>query len=282
MSFSGHSARKRFGQHWLKDVAILEKIVEAAELCENDRVLEIGPGRGALTHKLLNSKVSLVHAIELDTDLVVGLRERFFHETRFSLKGGDALKISLLPPDGIEVNKVVANIPYNITSPLLERLIGKLGFFPETRYERLVLLLQKEVADRILAMPGQSSFSAMSVRVQLLCKSRSVCDVSPKCFKPSPKVHSKVVVIEPFAFSERLNVDIEKRVESLLRTAFLGRRKKLRNTLASIRPLNQLESLADQLGISLNQRPQEISPMMWVSLAKRIHDMDKLVGEIQS
>ncbi|KGG12626.1 MULTISPECIES: 16S rRNA (adenine(1518)-N(6)/adenine(1519)-N(6))-dimethyltransferase RsmA [Prochlorococcus] len=270
MVFVGHRPRKRFGQHWLEDVAVLKQIVQAADISENDRVLEIGPGRGALTEKLLNSKASLIHAIELDIDLVEGLKKRFSDESRFSLEVGDVLTASLAPPSGMNVNKVVANIPYNITSPLLYRLVGRLGVFPEINYQRLVLLLQKEVAERILAKPGQSSFSAMSVRIQLMAKTYSICDVPPKCFKPAPKVHSKVVVIKPFSREERLGLDLEKRVESLLKMAFLARRKKLRNTLGNIKPLDDLEILLGQLGISLDQRPQELSPMNWVDLARGI------------
>ncbi len=277
MTFSGHSPRKRFGQHWLRDLQVLNQIVAAADLSENDRVLEIGPGRGALTEKLLSSKAELIHAIELDLDLFKGLKERFSSESRLSLQPGDVLSSSLLLPDGMQANKVVANIPYNITSPLLYRLLGKLGSPPETSYQRLVLLLQKEVAERILAKPGQSNFSAMSVRIQLLAKSTSVCEVPPRCFKPSPKVDSKVIVIEPFQISDRSEVFVEKEVERLVNTAFLGRRKKLRNTLGNIRPLKELEVLAEQLGVNLDQRPQEVSPMTWLSLAKGIKEIEKVL-----
>ena len=224
MTFSGHNPRKRFGQHWLKDQAVLNQIVRAAELGEYDRVLEIGPGRGALTEKLLLSKASFIHAIELDQDLVDGLRKRFEKYERFNLEVGDVLNQSLLPPNGISLNKVVANIPYNITSPLLKRLIGELGCLPEIRYERLVLLLQKEVAERILAEPGQNNFSAMSIRFQLMANSMGICEVPPRCFKPAPKVHSKVVLIEPLDVSKRLPQDIEKSVDALVKTAFLARR----------------------------------------------------------
>ena len=276
MAFSGHSPRKRFGQHWLKDECVLRQIVEAADLREDDRVLEIGPGRGALTERLLKSKVSSVHAIELDMDLIGGLRKRFAEDPRFTLQLGDVLQTSLSTPAGMPANKVVANIPYNITAPLLARLVGRLGFSPETSYQRLVLLLQKEVAERILARPGQSSFSAMSVRIQLLAKSTGICDVSPKSFKPSTKVYSKVIAIDPLPFAERQGMKLEKQVEVLLKAAFLGRRKKLRNTLGNIKPLNDLEVITKALGISLDQRPQELSPITWVALARAMEQMDKI------
>ncbi len=276
MSFPSHVPRKRFGQHWLKDASILEKIVTAADLEITDRVLEIGPGRGALSEKLVKSDAALVHGVELDRNLIYGLNKRFANESKFTLKEGDALSVSLVPPDGIPANKVVANIPYNITGPLIERLLGRLGQPAEINYQRLVLLVQKEVAQRILSLPGQSAFSAMSVRIQLLAKCRSVCEVLPKSFSPPPKVNSQVIVLEPLPLKDRLDFVLEKRVESLVRKAFLSRRKKLRNTLAGLCPIGELEVLAKLQGISLDQRPQELSPMIWIELAKGLENMKYL------
>ena len=172
MGFSGHHARKRFGQHWLRDDSVLQRIVEAADLQANDRVLEVGPGRGALTERLLSAQVAAVHAIELDRDLVVGLKDRFAADHRFTLRQGDVLETPLDLEDGRIADKVVANIPYNITGPLLERLVGRLDRPVDPPYQRLVLLVQKEVAERIRARPGHSSFSAMTVRMQLLARCR--------------------------------------------------------------------------------------------------------------
>ena len=179
MGFSGHQARKRFGQHWLRDASVLAAIVEAADLRAEDRVLEVGPGRGALTERLLASAAEAVQAIELDRDLVDGLTARFSADPRFHLRQGDVLETSLALPDGRLATKVVANIPYNITGPLLERLIGRLDGPVDPPYQRLVLLVQKEVAERIRARPGHSSFSALSVRMQLLADCRSICPVPP-------------------------------------------------------------------------------------------------------
>ena len=277
MSFSGHIARKRFGQHWLKDVVILEKILQAAALQPEDRVLEVGPGRGVLTERLLASKVAAVHAIELDKELVNGLRHRFDGEPRFNLLQGDALSVPLVPPDGVPANKVVANIPYNITGPLLERLVGRLGKPAERKYKLLVLLMQKEVADRILAQPGQSGFSALSVRLQLLAKCRSVCNVSPSCFQPPPKVQSKVIAIEPFGPDQLVAQDLACRLEILLRVAFSSRRKMLRNSLGALASLSALEDCAKEAGISLGQRPQELSPREWLLMAKNFNNADEVV-----
>ena len=274
MTFSGHTARKRFGQHWLRDERVLERILQAADLQAADRVLEVGPGRGALTERLLASPVASVHAVELDRDLVSGLRQRFAAEPRFSLQEGDVLAVALEGPGGSPATKVVANIPYNITGPLLERLVGRLDRPVDPPYQSLVLLVQKEVAERIRARPGQSSFSALSVRMQLLAHCSSVCPVPPRCFQPPPKVQSEVVRLDPLPAEQRLPIELARGVERLLRMAFLARRKMLRNTLAPLAAPDQLQDLAAAAGIDLQQRPQEIAPAAWVALARGLNQAD--------
>ena len=271
MRFQGHQARKRFGQHWLKDQTVLGSIVAAAALQPSDRVLEVGPGRGALTERLLTSPAAAVHVVELDRDLVDGLRDRFGDDLRFSLRQGDVLELPLELEDGLTASKVVANIPYNITGPLLDRLVGRLDRPVEPPYQRLVLLVQKEVAERIRARPGHSSFSALSVRMQLMAGCTTVCPVPPRCFQPPPKVQSEVIQIDPLPLDQRLPSAIARRVESLLKQAFLSRRKMLRNTLASLAPEPQLQALAAAAGFDLQQRPQELAPQSWVALARGLN-----------
>ncbi|MEO1001633.1 MAG: 16S rRNA (adenine(1518)-N(6)/adenine(1519)-N(6))-dimethyltransferase RsmA [Cyanobacteria bacterium J06638_7] len=266
MSFAAHRARKRFGQHWLTDARVLERIVAAAELEPADTVLEIGPGRGALTERLLQSPASAVAAVELDRDLVAGLRQRFGADPRFSLLQGDALALPLPP-----ARKVVANIPYNITGPLLERLLGRLDRPLPVPYRRLVLLVQQEVGERIRCRPGSPSFSALSVRLQLLARCRLVCPVPPRCFQPPPKVHSEVLVIDPLPPEQRLEAGLARGVERLLRRCFAARRKMLRNTLAGLASPGQLGEVAAGAGIGLQQRPQEIAPAGWVALAQGLN-----------
>ena len=270
MGFQGHQARKRFGQHWLKDQMVLDRIVAAADLQSSDRVLEVGPGRGALTELLLASPAAAVHAVELDRDLVDGLRDRFGGDPRFSLCQGDVLELPLQLEDGVAA-KVVANIPYNITGPLLDRLVGRLDRPVDPPYQRLVLLVQKEVAERIRARPGHSSFSALSVRMQLMARCTTVCPVPPRCFQPPPKVQSEVIQIDPLPSAQRLSPALARRVESLLKQAFLARRKMLRNTLASLAPEPQLQELAAAAGFHLQQRPQELAPQIWVALARGLN-----------
>ena len=262
MTFAAHRARKRFGQHWLKDDSVLQRIVAAAELTAADTVLEVGPGRGALTERLLASPAAAVRAVELDRDLVEGLQQRFGDNPRFALSEGDVLALPLPP-----ATAVVANIPYNITGPLLERLVGRLDRPVDQPYRRLVLLVQQEVGERIRARPGSSAYSALSVRMQLLAHCASVCAVPPRCFQPPPKVMSEVVCIDPLAPQERLDPALARSVEGLLRRCFAARRKMLRNTLAGLQPPEQLQCLCDGAGIRLDQRPQEVAPAAWVALA---------------
>ncbi len=266
MSFAAHRARKRFGQHWLVDQAVLARIVTAAELEAADRVLEVGPGRGALTERLLATPAAAVLAVELDRDLVEGLRERFGDHPRFSLISGDGLAVELPA-----ANKVVANIPYNITGPLLERLVGRLDRPAPQPYDRLVLLVQREVGERIRCQPGSSAYSALSVRMQLLARCRSVCAVPPRCFQPPPKVHSEVIVLDPLPADQQLDPPLARTVEMLLKRCFAARRKMLRNSLAGLLPEADLTSLTDMVGISLQQRPQEIPPAAWVALASGLN-----------
>ena len=274
MGFSGHQARKRFGQHWLRDASVLEAIIAAADLQPDDSVLEVGPGRGVLTERLLASKAALIQAVELDRDLVAGLTERFSVDQRFHLRQGDVLETRLELPDGKTATKVVANIPYNITGPLLDRLIGRLDRPVDPPYQRLVLLVQKEVAERIRARPGQSSFSALSVRMQLLAECRSVCSVPPRCFQPPPNVQSEVIALDPYPADKRLDLERARQVESLLKQAFLSRRKMLRNTLGCVAAPDHLQAVAADAGITLQQRPQEISPQAWVALATGLNQGD--------
>ncbi len=271
MSFGAHRARKRFGQHWLVDGSVLDRIVAAAELVPGDRVLEVGPGRGALTERLLATPLAALLAVELDRDLVAGLRVQFGADPRFQLIEGDVLTVPL-PPAGVELpRKVVANIPYNITGPLLERLVGRLDRPVLPPYQRLVLLVQQEVGERIRATPGSSAYSALSVRMQLLARCSAICAVPPRCFVPPPKVMSEVILLEPLAAAQLLPAANARQVELLLRRCFAARRKMLRNSLAGLLPAPQLLQLAQELGLNLEQRPQELAPQAWVALANGLN-----------
>lgn len=278
-AFGSHRPRHRFAQHWLTDPEVLRHIVTAAELTPADHVLEVGPGRGVLTEALLASAAATVTAVELDRDLVAGLQQRFGANPRFHLQTGDILTVPLPPAGPPGPNKVVANIPYNITGPLLERLVGRLDRPVTPPYSRLVLLVQKEVGERICAKAGDSAFSALSVRMQLLGRTRGICPVPPRCFQPPPKVHSEVIAVDPFPPEQRLPQELAVAVEQLLRRAFAARRKMLRNTLAGVCAEGELGSLALEAGVNLQARPQDLSPQQWVKLAASLNRATLSGGE---
>ncbi|WP_320664531.1 16S rRNA (adenine(1518)-N(6)/adenine(1519)-N(6))-dimethyltransferase RsmA [Prochlorococcus sp. MIT 1223] len=262
--------RRYFGQHWLVEESILSKIINAAKIIPTDRILEIGPGKGYLTEKLIRSNPALLLSIEIDKYLIPNLRKRFSNYSNFKLIEGDFLTFPLTPPEGIFTNKVVANIPYNITGPILDKLVGRLGRPSVITFDSLVLLVQKEVADRILSPPGSSSFSALSIRMQLQAECTEVCKVEPFNFVPPPKVDSKVILIKPLKKDQRLSIEIENNIERIITVAFMQRRKKLRNTLNELYRVDLLEKLSHDIGITLDQRPQELNIQNWVALAKGI------------
>ena len=266
MNSKKYHPKKRFGQHWLVNKKILEKITEVADLNENDFILEIGPGKGALTSKLLNSKIRKLHAIELDQDLINLLNVKFKNNNKFSLQQGDILSADLGSIG--KITKVVANIPYNITGPILDIFVGRLGFRRNYNYDKIIFLMQKDVVDRILSKEGSTNAGALSIRMQLLSKVKKICDVAPSSFIPPPKVFSSLVVFEPLNKDLRLDTKIEKYIDKLLRISFNSRRKMLRNTLNSLLSNEEINKLSESLEICFNSRPQDISLEQWIKLAE--------------
>jgi len=267
MNSKNYQQKKRFGQHWLVNKKILEQIKEVANLNENDFILEIGPGKGALTSMLLDSEIRKLHAIELDKDLINLLNNKFNNNDKFSLQQGDILSVNL---DSInnKITKVVANIPYNITGPILDIFVGRLGVIRSHVYTKIIFLLQKDVVERILSKEGTPNAGALSIRMQLLSKIKKICDVAPSSFSPSPKVFSSLVVFEPLKKDLRLDINVEKYIDKLLRISFNSRRKMLRNTLNSILSNEEIDELSESSKICFNLRPQDISIDQWIKLAE--------------
>ncbi|MFN3679398.1 16S rRNA (adenine(1518)-N(6)/adenine(1519)-N(6))-dimethyltransferase RsmA [Thermosynechococcus sp.] len=254
-------ARKRFGQHWLRSESVLAQIIAAAELHAGDRVLEIGPGRGALTRPLLASGAEVV-AVELDRDLC-GQLQRQFRDERFQLIAGDILQLDLAP---LECNKVVANIPYNITGPLLVHLLGTISRPRRPAFERLILLVQKEIGDRLMAAPGSKAYGALSVRGQFLATCEKVCAVPPHAFQPPPKVDSVVICLRPHATLPK--VRSPQWLETLLKQGFATRRKMLANALKSLVEPDQVRQALRQLGRDVNSRAEALSLEDWLALSE--------------
>lgn len=254
--------RKQFGQHWLKSEKALAKILATAQLKPEDRVLEIGPGTGILTVKILPQVRSLV-AVEIDRDLCVGLRQRFIKSTNFTLVEADILSLPLeaLPNSP---HCVVANIPYNITSPILEKLIGSITK-PINQFDRIVLLVQKEIGQRLTAKPNHKAHSALSVRSQFLAECEFICDVPATAFYPVPKVDSAVVCLSPRPFAE-----VPKNpqfLEKIIHMGYLMRRKMLKNNLEPVCDRDHLTEILQSMQINPQVRAEDLSVSQWIELS---------------
>ncbi|MBD2487416.1 16S rRNA (adenine(1518)-N(6)/adenine(1519)-N(6))-dimethyltransferase RsmA [Aulosira sp. FACHB-615] len=261
--------RKVFAQHWLKSDKVLNAIVQAADCSTNDRILEIGPGTGILTRRLLPLVEALV-AVEIDRDLCKLLVKELGSKENFLLLQGDFLELDLAAnltafPKFQNANKVVANIPYNITGPIIEKLLGTIANPNPKPFDSIVLLIQKEVAERLYAKAGSKTFGALSVRVQYLAECELICPVPASAFYPAPKVDSAVVRLRPRQLETLANDP--RRLENLVKLGFGSKRKMLRNNLQSVIDRDRLTQLLEQLEINPQARAEEISTQQWVTLS---------------
>jgi 16S rRNA (adenine1518-N6/adenine1519-N6)-dimethyltransferase len=217
-----HRAKKRFGQNFLRDRQVVDRILAAAALTPADRVFEIGPGLGVLTERLLKVAQQVV-IVEIDRDLAATWQER--EERNLRVVSGDVLALdwdALLPETGW---KLVANLPYNISSQVVFRMIEQ-----RHRFSSLVLMFQKEVGDRLCAGPGSRDYGALSIFCQLWFDIERVVKVPPQAFTPAPKVDSVVLKFTPLP-QARVAIDDEQQFKRVVKSAFAQRRKTLRNTL---------------------------------------------------
>ncbi len=263
--------RKQFAQHWLKSEKALDKIVKAANL-SGSRVLEIGPGTGILTRRLLAEAESVV-AVEIDRDLCQRLAKQLGKADNFLLLQGDILEMDLDSQLVVftkfqNPNKVVANIPYNITGPILQKLLGTISVPAAKPFDSIVLLVQKEVAERLYAKPGSRAFGALSVRVQYLAECELICDVPSKDFVPPPKVDSAVVRLLP-RLIETPAVN-PRHLESLVKLGFGSKRKMLRNNLKATVDLDKFVQLLEELQINPESRAEDLSVEQWVNLSNNM------------
>ncbi|MEM1289972.1 MAG: 16S rRNA (adenine(1518)-N(6)/adenine(1519)-N(6))-dimethyltransferase RsmA [Cyanobacteria bacterium P01_H01_bin.162] len=277
MTFSA-KPRKKFGQHWLKSEPILAQIVAAAELQASDRVLEIGPGTGILTQRLVKQAQHVV-AVELDYDLCRQLTTQFAKIQNLLLLQGDILQLDLaqqlaLANDLPMPNKVVANIPYYITGPILERLLGTIARPHPHPFDSIVLLVQREIAQRLCARPGHKTFGGLTVKVQYLADCEQICAVPPKAFQPPPKVDSAVIRLRPRPLATPA---IEpQRLQQLLKLGFGSKRKMLRNNLAAVIERSSLLALLATLNIAENARAEDLSVADWVALSNKMLETPKV------
>ena len=257
-------ARKRFAQHWLKDQRVHQAIVAASGLLESEThsqptVLEIGPGTGALTHHLLATGAKVI-GVELDRDLCQILRRTCGQHPQFELIEGDFLKAPL--PE--EPQRVVANIPYNITSPILEKLLGS-PEYPIRQFDRIVLLVQRELAERITASPGEKAYGAMSIRIQYLAETEIIQIVPPKAFSPPPKVDSAVIRLHPRPWPE--SPQDPRWFNILIQQGFSTRRKTLANNLQSLIPKEIVIQTLQNMGQDDRIRAEGLDLTSWIHLS---------------
>jgi 16S rRNA (adenine1518-N6/adenine1519-N6)-dimethyltransferase len=253
--------RKQFGQHWLRSEAVLNKILRAGKLQSSDRILEIGPGTGNLTRLILPFVESLT-AVEIDRDLCEKLRKTM-HQPNFHLIEGSILDIPL--PE--QTNKVIANIPYNITGEILKRLLGTLAE-PIQQFEQIVLLVQKEIGDRLAAKAGHKAYNALSVKIQYLADCQFICDVPATAFYPPPKVNSAVIRIIPRP--PVTPASDPKYLDRLLTMGFATKRKMLRNNLISEIDRDRLVNILESMGINGQVRAEDLDVAQWVALSEAV------------
>ncbi len=266
--------KKQFGQHWLRNERVLDRIVTAAQIVPTDRILEIGPGTGILTRRLIDM-ASAVVAVEIDRDLCALLVKKLGHIDNFLLLQNDFLNLDVNGslqdfPQFQNANKVVANIPYNITGPILEKLLGNILHPAVQPFDSIVLLVQKEVAERLYAKPSTKAFGALSIRVRYLAECELICPVPARDFSPPPKVDSAVVRITPRKFDTVATNP--KLLDNLVRLGFSTRRKMLRNNLQSAIDRDALSELLISLDLNPEVRAEDLSVEQWVNLANLIGD----------
>jgi 16S rRNA (adenine1518-N6/adenine1519-N6)-dimethyltransferase len=250
---SQHQARKRFGQNFLTDESVVESIVRAVAPARDDVVVEIGPGLSALTRPLLE-RLDHLTAVEIDRDLAARLRKQF-DATRLTVVEADALTVDFSQFGG--GLRVVGNLPYNISSPLLFHLMTWADHVRDQHF-----MLQREVIDRMVAQPGSGDFSRLSVTLQSRYRMHKLFDVSPEAFDPPPKVVSAIVRMVPLP-ADRLRPVSGRAFETVVARAFSQRRKMLRRVLADWAAQVPWEAL----DIAPTARAEDISVDRYIRLA---------------
>ncbi len=238
---------KKLGQNFLIDNNIVNKIIASFELTKSDRVLEIGPGTGALT-KQISKTVSNVTAVEIDTKLCKSLSNEVSCNTELINK--DILKLNI---EDLKINKIVGNLPYYITTPIIFKFLQS-----NIKWEKMFFLIQREVAQRIISGPGSKAYGRLSIMTQIYSEAKILFNVSPNCFYPIPKVESSLIQLSKL---NKYNISNYKVFADLIRSVFNQRRKKLKNTLPKEILINN--NIDKDL---LDKRPEDIHIHEYVKL----------------
>jgi len=262
-----HPIRKRFGQHFLTDKSVIQRIVDAIALQKNDHIIEIGPGLGALTLPLIkNYSVVEYLALEIDRDAIQSLKNSTDEIETFSIQEADALRTdfsSLLP--AAEKIRVIGNLPYNISTPLVFHLLKY-----QKRISDMVFMLQKEVVVRMCAEPNSKAYGRLSVMVQAHCSADNLFEVPPSAFNPPPKVDSAIVKLTPLTKQFVLKNTIL--FANLVREAFGQRRKTIRNSMSNFVKTKDFEAL----DLDPKLRAENLSVDNFINIANYVFDKNEL------
>ena len=271
--------QKRFGQKFLIDTHVLEKIISAAEITENDFVLEIGPGIGTMTQYLADAAREVV-AVEIDKNLIPILKDTLKEWDNVTVLNEDILKVDIrrlaMEKNGGRPIKVVANLPYYITTPIVMGLFEK-----QVPIESITIMVQKEVAQRMQEEPGSKDYGALSLAVQYYASPQIVANVPPNCFMPRPKVGSAVIKLERYP-EPPVAVKDEELMFSIIRASFNQRRKTLVNGLKNAAEIHfrkeEIEEALSKCGIPLNVRGEALSLEQFAELSNIFSDRQKASG----
>lgn len=257
-----HQPRKRFGQNFLKDLSVVQQIVSAINLSNKDHVVEIGPGMGVMTQAML-PEVGYLDAVELDRDLVAKLKTTSLPLGNFSIHSADALTFNFCSLSrNNQPMRLVGNLPYNISTPLLFHLFTQLQCIADMHF-----MLQKEVVNRLVAAPGNKSYGKLSVVVQYHCQVDKLFDVGPEAFSPQPKVDSSIVRLIPHK-SPLVSINNYEDFEDIVSASFAQRRKTLHNNLKSLLSDEQLLSV----NIDPSRRAETLSLEEFAALSNLLSD----------
>lgn len=251
-----HAPRKRFGQNFLRDPQVLRQILDAIDPTPEDHLVEIGPGQGALTALLLEATEHL-DVIELDRDLVAHLKQRFGSAEKLRVHSGDVLNFPLDQLAADKPLRVVGNLPYNISTPLLFRLFSFTGLIRD-----MIFMLQREVVQRLCAGPGEADYGRLSVMARYHCAAIPLFEVPPESFYPAPRVMSQVVRLIPHA-APPVAVNAYERFARVVAAAFAQRRKILRNALKDLISVDHMRAV----GVDPGQRAEELSLAQFAALS---------------
>jgi 16S rRNA (adenine1518-N6/adenine1519-N6)-dimethyltransferase len=251
-----HQARKRFSQNFLRDPQIIEQIVRAINPQAGEQILEIGPGHGALTRPLLASGVEL-HMLEIDRDLAALLQLEFAHQENAHLHVGDALDQDFAAIANGRKFRVVGNLPYHISTPILFHVLQWSSMVND-----MYFMLQREVVDRMAATPGNKNWGRLSIMCQYHFSVTRLFNVPPQAFTPAPKVQSSVVRLRPHE-QPPVHIDSMEAFRKLVRQSFTMRRKTLRNCMRGLLQAEQIESA----GIDPGLRPESLGLLEFATLS---------------